>query len=170
MSIEAVLFPPNQATEPVSLDRDKWSLETTLRVLGGRVHGPPESVRHAFPYMDGTLAPLWDFVVRNPDPGSTSAEDNDIWLGGHSQLTPLTVQALRQAGLEAREDLVNVQYGFTYFGSRPSFSVRFFFLPPWPSQSRAKTFVVYSHYERRWGKDLSWSRAYPVQLGPGTIQ
>lgn len=170
VSIDAVLYPPNQATEPVPSEGDKWSLETTLLVRGGRMHGPPESwFAMAFPYMEGTLAPRWDFVVRNPGVPTTRDEGNDIWIGGHSQLTPLTVRALRQAGLQAREELVNVQHGFAYFDSRPSFSVRFFFLPPWPSEPRAKTFVVYSHYERRWGKDLSWSRAYPVQLGPEAI-
>ena len=165
VSIDAALYPPGQATQPAQIDGHKWSLEVTLRVRGGRMHGPPESwFGMAFPYMDGTLAPFWDFVVRNPSP--TFEEGNDIWIGGHSQLTPLTVQALRQAGMEALGDAVSSQHGFAYFSSRPSFSIRYFFLPPWPSEPESKTFVVYSHYERRWGKDLSWSRAYPVRLGP----
>lgn len=110
------------------------------------------------PVVFGQRPVSWDFHVSS---GAVPDLD-DLSVGFDSRHLPLVARALgSQGGAFAEQDGRRL-LAFGYAGDHFPVTARFYFSPeeqPWP-----EGWVVYSHYEERWGRDLSWSRAFPVHV------
>jgi hypothetical protein len=59
-----------------------------------------------------------------------------------------------------------ISHSFSYAGSQKEFKARAYAatLDGSPvNLDNKKAFVFYSHYEKKWGRNLSWTKAVPVR-------
>lgn len=166
VQIQAVLQPPGQAENPQPGFADKWTLEIALDKRTERPLYKNDATWffQVTPFVDGMGISVWDFK-QGVSSGSPTGSD-DFAMGHDGRHIPLVTQALRTHGVAVTEHEVAGIVAFGFVGERFPAEVRYYLQGNEAALAGQRPLVVYSHYERRWGRDLSWTKAFPVQMNP----
>jgi hypothetical protein len=106
---------------------------------------------------------LWD--GQQPSVAST-ATDSGVAFGRDGGVIP-ELRQLPSRGIMLTENIIPKMNTFTDTGDRFPLGVRYFLPGPLPDFASARsTFLLYSHYEKRWGKDLSWTKSTGLSHEP----
>lgn len=120
-----------------------------------------------YPYIKGFYNAGWDFYQGTDERGNIKgAEGYTFGADGRTikmAAEQLTIDGLIQGVTEPfMNELFNKLLGFTYSLDKYPTRNRIYLTPndkkPDPNSCR----IIYVHYEKKWGKDLSWSRSFPV--------
>ena len=116
-------------------------------------------------FVNGFKIGVWDFF-KGPNvevPGYT--------FGSDSRVTRLAAYKLEEIGCaignspeEINEFNIST-LGFTYTGNE--FPTRtLVYLSPIDKQltPSTKAYLVYTHYQKKWGRDLSWTKVEPIKI------
>lgn len=163
--IKAVLLPPGRAENPAPGHEDHWALEITLDSHTDRplYVSDRDWFFWVTPYVEGMSAVSWDFKqgLTNGSSGYTVGGEG-FAIGADGRHAILAAEALGAHGISITADEAFQIMGFGYYGESLPAEIRYY-LPAAESASAGRRgYVVYSHYERRWGRDLSWAKAFPV--------
>ena len=90
----------------------------------------------------------------------------------HSEVTSLAYQKIRNTlgnpysfwTFWNHDDEVDRDSGFIYKGDRYPIGMRLFINSNGKTIQEDRTIVIYVHHEKKFGKDLSWSKAFPVTI------
>jgi hypothetical protein len=110
-----------------------------------------------YPYVQGFANASWDF---NGD-----AADH-YGVGNDSRTQAMIVSTLKGLGIQAApRDLQGS--GFFYKGSGNRAAVRVYLSPADPNvkePQKGTAYLFYTHYEKKWGKNLSWTKAVRLDI------
>jgi hypothetical protein len=164
---EAVLRPPGKAENPSPGEEDKWTLEITLdkRTERPLYVSDREYFFRVTPFVEGMSIGDWDFKqgLTNGTSGSPKG-GSGFSMGNDGRHIPMVVQALVSKGVNVGVNAVRQITAFGYEGDRFPAQVRYYLLGKAPISRGQRAFIVYSHYEKRWGRDVSWTTTFPVQV------
>lgn len=166
VSIKAVLLPPGAVENPLYGHEGQWALEITLDSHTDRPLYVSERSWFSWvtPYTPGMREVGRDFKQGwSNGTGGTTVGGEGFVVGSDGRHSILAAEALRTQGVSITEEEVFQIMGFGYYGERLPAEIRYYLSDPESASSPGRrAFVVYSHYERRWGRDLSWAKAFPV--------
>ncbi len=54
--------------------------------------------------------------------------------------------------------------GFAYTGDNFPSDIRIYLYPIDKTMDTTTAYLIYTHFERKWGKDLSWAKVIPLQI------
>lgn len=160
--IKAVLLPPGRSENPPPGHEEHWALEITLESLTDRpLHvSDREWFSHVTPYVEGMPVLSWDFKQGLSNGATVGGEGFAIGADGRQAI--LAAKALGAQGIAITADEAFGIMGFEYYEESFPAEIRYFLPAPESASVGRRAYVVYSHYERRWGRDLSWAKAFPV--------
>ena len=121
-----------------------------------------------YPYIEGFTMAAWDFYKGINANGETIGSEG-YYFGSDGRTQQIAANKLKEAGIiterDRQQDLsIGGTDGFTYIGEKFPTKVRLYLTPVDKELTSKKAFLVYSHYESRWGKDLSWAKIVPLKV------
>ena len=123
-----------------------------------------------YTFVDGFTPYVWDFYKGTDAKGGVIGSEG-FYFGSDSRMIGLAAKNLKDAGyisdnsLNEINDLNRNTVGFTYTGNQFPAKVRIYLFPiDKKLNQNQKAFLVYTHYEKKWGKDLSWAKVVPIKI------
>lgn len=116
-------------------------------------------------FVDGFTPFVWDFF-KGPN-----VDVEGFTFGSDSRMIKIVAENLREIGyivddsLEGINKLDKSTIGFSYTGEDFPARTRIYLTPlDKKISSSTKGYLVYAHYEKKWGRDLSWAKAEPIKI------
>ncbi len=167
IQIQAVMQPPGQAENPIPGGQDQWTVEITLSKSTERplYESDGDWFFQVTPFVEGVSIGVWDFKqgLTGGTSGSTVG-GTDFAIGNDSRHIPMVVRALVSEGVSVDEKDISRIPAMGYAGEKFPVEIRYYLSRTEPASDGKGAFVVYSHYEKRWGRDLSWTKTFPIQM------
>lgn len=120
-------------------------------------------------YTEGIHNIGWDFY-KGLDKQGYLVGGEGFQFGINGRTLQVAADELRRLGIltsnsEEQTNIVfNNSVGFSYSGNKFPGNVRLHFANNTGSPEGKKAFLIYSHYEVKWGKDLSWAKVIPLKV------
>lgn len=120
-------------------------------------------------YVEGLPIASWDFYKGLDKEGEPEGKE-DYSIGGDSRTAKLANLKLKELlGLDYNKEkefmFQGKTDGFTYTGNSFPAKIRFYILTNNNTLlDTHKLFLIYSHYEIKWGKNLSWVKIVPINF------
>ncbi|MFZ5824640.1 MAG: hypothetical protein ACOY94_09960 [Bacillota bacterium] len=165
--LEAILHPPGHGENLLPYGHEAWTLEI---ILDKETEQPLWADEWSFavtPVIGGIATPFWDHMqglstsMGSPPAGGEGfvvLRDMTVWDG--------VVRAVESEGLNPGAQRWAEVWSFRYHGEAFPARIRFYLdggLPPQVDRAA----VAYTHKERRWGRDLGWTRLFPATVAEG---
>jgi len=122
-------------------------------------------------FADSYITPLWDYL--KGENNGTLVGGEGFYIGTDGKTLVPAIKRLKDLEILSKEsDFINNIMGFSYIGYDFPTKIRFYIsnmkmvenlrkevdTAPNPQNS----YLVYSHHEVKWGKDLSWVKIVPI--------
>lgn len=127
-----------------------------------------------YPVVGGFQTLAWDYgagLDGDGAEGGAGADEEAYSMGNHSY-TFERLQRHMDEEIGFGEEIGWSVVGFTYTGAEPTARVRYELIASDGSAGARpdprRAYVAYVHYEKRWGKDLSWTKAVPIDVVSGS--
>lgn len=121
-------------------------------------------------FVDGFTPCVWDFYKGIDQQGRAIGSDG-FSFGSDSMTISIAAKSLKDIGYVSGDSLKDINelnkhtVGFTYAGNTFPVRVRIYLCPIDKSINKdQKAYLVYTHYEKKWGKDLSWAKVVPIRI------
>lgn len=158
VQLDAALYPPGEGQNLLPYGNEVWMLEITLAKST-----PNPLWREAWsfvvtPIVDGLTTPVWDHLQGPTDgPGSPPAGGEGFVILRDARVRPQLARLLEREGLSYTAQEWDQVYGFRYAGEAYPVKIRYYLNGGFPDNP-AEIAVTYSHLERRWGREVGWSK------------
>jgi len=155
IDIKAILI----ETDKLNASKDnKWVLEIELiNKQGKKLNDSILGYFHiVYPYIEGYQNSFWNFPDDN---------EKQFGIANDSRANKLVSLKLEQTIPGFNKEQVERDRGYYYLGQNNS-KIRFY-LTPWANNQKInfqRSSVFYTHYEVKLGKDVSWVKAFPIEL------
>ncbi len=118
-----------------------------------------------YPYLDGPGIGIYDF-----DKGWFAGKPlgaEKFLIGSDGRTEGIAVNKLMQLGifpLDEGHNPLNLPEGFQYCGQEFPVTARLHVAMLEKPLRKENMVLVYAHYEKKWGKDLSWVKTFPIEM------
>ena len=122
-----------------------------------------------YPYIDGNINAAWEYF--DPKTGDVLKTAEGFSIGSHGHTEVKASNKLKEMGITLLEDnkwfcvdgLCYGPRGFSY--ARDEFPVGIiFYIVKNNIVNKDRNYVLYTHYEIKMCKDVSWTKVYPVEF------
>lgn len=168
--LDAILKSSKLSAEPRISPTETYVVEIKLDRRASLPLSAPSDNQYyhiIYPYIKGFSNAGWDFYQGTDERGSIKGGEG-YTFGADGRTVKMAAEQLAIDGMidgvtePLINELCNKLLGFTYSLDKYPTRNRIYLTPndkkPDPNSSR----IIYVHYEKKWGKDLSWSRSFPV--------
>lgn len=168
VKVQAILHPPGHGQNLLPYGHEVWTLEI---ILDRATERPLWSDHWSFvitPVVGGLTTPFWDHLKGLSDgTGSPPAGGEGYLVVRDARVRAQLASLFLQDGVSYSAQQWDQVYGFRYAGERFPTRMRYYLDGGNPDKPE-EVAVAYSHMERRWGRDLGWSRLVRARVGQGT--
>lgn len=110
----------------------------------------------------------WDFFQGSKEDHVKG--DKDYSFGNDGRTLNIAATKLKELGIITNDTLQDVNKlsigheGFAYVGNKFPQRIRYYLTPIDKVPNQRKSFLIYCHYEKSWGKDLCWAKMIPLEI------
>lgn len=123
-----------------------------------------------YPYINGNMNVAWEYF--DPKTGDVLDNAEGLSIGSHGYTEPKASMKLKEMGITLLEDnkwfwVDGLRYGplgFSYIKDKFPVGVRFYIVKNNDVINNDRNYVLYNHYEIIMGKDVSWTKVFPVEF------
>lgn len=121
-----------------------------------------------YPIIDEHSNLAWDFFQGRFE-GNVKG-DKDYSFGNNGRTLQVATTKLKELCILSNDTPQDVNKlamghdGFSYIGNHFPQRIRYYLVPLDKAPDPNKSFLIYCHYEAKWGKILSWAKVVPLKM------